>query len=197
MDLKLKEIGTIKPLEAKKPKKLKEEHLNFLKILMENPENCFLCLKDMKELLISHFNLEPDFCSLYTIYKALKFLKITHKKVIKFSEKRNSQKTKLQRKLTSRYLLSSINRSHQIVFIDEVSFNQNLSPLYGYAKTGKRCSIVRPFKSTNYSVIAATTSESLVALQIIKGLVKSQDFCGFFAKLNNYLSETNLGVMYS
>ena len=190
MDLRLKKQRTIKPLEAKKPKKLKEEHLNFLQTLMENPENCFLRLKDMKELLISHFNLESNFCSLYTIHKALKFLKITYKKAFKFSEKRNSQKTKTQRKLTSRYLLSSINRSHEIVFIDEVGFNQNLSPLYGYTKAGTRCSIIRPFKSTNYSVVAATTSEQLVALQIFKGSVKSQDFCGFFANLTNYLSET-------
>ena len=39
-------------------------------------------------------------------------------------------------------------------------------------------------------MVAAATQEELLALQIFKGSVKSEDFCGFFAQLTNYLSET-------
>lgn len=154
---------------------------------MENPDNCFLTLNDMKEKLITYFGLEESFTSLYTIHKALKYLNITYKKVSKFTDKRNKEETKTKRKLTSRYILSSIKRNHDIIFIDEVGFNINMTPLYGYAKKGDRCSTISPFKSTNYSVIAAMSCNGLLGFQILKGSAKSEDFCGFFANLTNYL----------
>ncbi len=86
MDQRLQKQGSIIPNMTKKPKKLKNEHLEFLKNLMGNPANCFLRLNDMKELLFSKFKLKDTFCSIYTIFKALEFLRITYKKVIKFTE---------------------------------------------------------------------------------------------------------------
>ncbi len=193
MDQRLQKQGSIIPNMTKKPKKLKNEHLEFLKTLMENPANCFLRLSDMKELLISKFKLKDTFCSIYTIFKALEFLRITYKKVIKFTENRNKESTKKQRKIVAKQILSSINRGHEIVFIDEVGFNQNLTPLYEYAESGKRCSVVSSFKSNNFLVIAATTSQELLCLQIFKSSVKSEDFSGFIANLTNYLNKENPG----
>lgn len=113
-------------------------------------------------------------------------MKITYKKVTKFTQKRKSEKTIAQRKLAAQHLLT---RSHEIVFVDEVGFNQNFCPLYGYAKAGERWHVIAPVKSTNFSVIAAMTSEQLLAIQFFKGSVKTEDFCGFKANLTNYLWE--------
>ena len=71
-----------------------------------------------------------------------------------------------------------------------MGFNQNLAPLYGYSHAGERCHMVAPLKSTNFSVIAATTADGLLDDQIFKGSVKSKDSGGFFANLTNYLAET-------
>jgi len=94
MDLRLKKDGKIKASRIKKPKKLKQEHLEFLKELMLDPENCFLRLYEMKDLLIAKFNLPNNFCSTYTIHKTLRFLKISEKKVVKFVENRNKERPK-------------------------------------------------------------------------------------------------------
>ena len=53
----------------------------------------------------------------------------------------------------------------------------------------KRSSVVTPFKSNNFSVWAATNSERLLAFQIFKGSIQSEDFYGYFANLIPSLAE--------
>lgn len=124
MASRYEKTGHVKPFQIKKPSKLSDKHLEFIKILMENPNNHFLSLNDIKDLVIREFNLEDDFLSIYTIQKALRYLKITYKKVTRFTEKRNSESTLKQRKVAAQTILSCIKRDIEIVFLDEVGFNQ-------------------------------------------------------------------------
>lgn len=137
MALRLEKRGEIEATKCKKPKKLNENHFNYLKHLMDDPKNCFMTLNEIRESLTSNFNLEEDSISIYTVHKALKYLGVTFNKNTKLTDKRNKEDTKIKRKLAAQYLLSSIQRNHDIVFLDEVGFNVNMTPLYGYSKKGK------------------------------------------------------------
>ena len=150
----------------------------------------------IREKLIQEFELPVDYISITTIHKALQFLKITHKKVIPFHYNRNSARTKAERKLVARKLLYCIDNEYEVVYIDEVGFNRQMAPLYGYAPSGERCFVVSPAKSKNYSVVVAMTAEGYLGFQIFNGSVKSQDFAGFLSSLVSSLALSNPNDKY-
>ena len=84
--------------------------------------------------------------------------------------------------MSPKELLSCVERDIEIVFIDEVGFNQDLAPLYGYSKVGTKCSYSKLPKSNNFSVTAAMSTRGLIGFQIFKRSVKGADFCGFYCK---------------
>jgi len=87
------------------------------------PKKLLSSFSSNPRITLQKFNLPINYCCIYTIHKALKFLKITHKRVVKMTENRNTERTKCLRKLTARFLLQSIKKNHKVIFLDEVGFN--------------------------------------------------------------------------
>ncbi len=151
--------------------------------MMEDPKNCFLSLREIRERLTDHFELSLRYISISTIYKALKSIKIKRKRVKAFLPERNTQKTKEDRKRVSCEILYCLKNNWFFIFVDEVGFNKNLVPLYGYSKTGTRIQSTTAEKGINYSVIAAMSNEGFICFQIFKGSVKAGDFWYFMVEL--------------
>lgn len=168
---------------SKKPKKLREEHLNFIKEFFVVPSNVTSTLNDIREGLMKHFDFEGQPLSTRTVSKAVREAGFTRKKITNITERHNSEETKLKRKKVALEMIGVYYQKRSVVYIDESAFHIGMQQLYGYSQKGaKAVSITQP-KSINYSLLAAIRNEGIIAFQIFRGSVKSADFNGFMARL--------------
>ena len=86
-------------------------------------------------------------------------------------------------------LLTSIYNDKLVIFIDETGFNNNLTPIFWYYLLRKKCCTTIPPKSKKISVIAACTSEKLLAFQMLHGNIKHSDFGAFLIRLLSEMKE--------
>lgn len=171
------------PTKFKRPKKLSKEHLEFIDEYVQDPAHLGHSLNQIKEAFVNHFNLGPDFVSTVTINKALWHLKFSYKKIYPISQEKNSPRVKHLRYFSVCYLLRAMQNNYNIIYVDEVGFNQNMIKNYGFSKRKKQIKMITPPKSDNYSVIAALNVEGFLGFQIFRGAVKSEDFCCFLLSL--------------
>ncbi len=154
-----------------------------LEQLMSQAKNRFFTLRNMRDHLLSCFNLPKRQLALSTISKMLRKLSFSRKRTKKVTEQRNTSLTKEKRQNVARQFLIALIQEKEFIFIDETGFNQSLSPVYGYSKIGEKCAITSKFKTQNYSVVAAITKSKILGFQIFKGSITSQDFGGFIMSL--------------
>ena len=163
--------------------KLTHEMSNALDNFLKKPENASATLNEMKQYICNNCHINSSEISVGSVRELLKSLGYTRKKVTKHYEKRNDLRTINSRFIVAQKFIQYLNDGFEFIFIDETSFNKNLSPLYGYAKKGSKCIIKTPPKGENYSLIAAMTANKMLAFQIFKGSVKANDFGAFISQL--------------
>lgn len=173
-------IGSVFPPMRKK--KLEDRHEKYLSELVLAHQG-LTTLKAMKESMESHFAMENLRVSTEIIRKCLEKMNYSFHKTSKVIVNRNSQETKLQRKVVVKYIISLLETDYEIIYVDECSFQACMAPTYAWAKKGKRLPVVVEPKSVNITLLAAMSRQGLIGIQIFSGAAKSEDFNGFLVSL--------------
>ncbi len=172
------------PTETRGRKKLlSSQHFDFIKTFYGNKMNFNKTITDLHVALVKEFKLEPTFISAWSLYKYMKDISFSYKKIIYKNKNANSSQVKEKRKTVALQIIGAHNDSFDFVYIDEVSFNLDIWPQKGWAPLGKNQKVSYPGKSKNYSAIVAMDIEGILSLKIIKGGVKAPDFCLFIKQL--------------
>ena len=183
-----KNMVKLDKLKVGRPSKFQNEHYNVLEDLLKYKPNGYLT---SKLLLLKWLNL----CNLPSDYITVSaFRNILHKK-FRFTYKKNSSihvntnwlKYKNQRVEFILTMTKMIVSTKKIIFIDEVGFNLEGHKNYGWCKKGEKLQVPKTLKSTNYSLIGATSSDSFIGCMILKGSTNSEVFCAFMSHLISYL----------
>ena len=82
-----------------------------------------------------------------------------------------------------RLICQQLQRKRDVIYIDEVEFNQEILPIFGYSQIGKKASAKKRPKSENYSVVAAITKNYPLGFQIFKTNVAANEFEYFLITL--------------
>lgn len=181
--LKWKKTGNVFREKRGRKMKLNEEHLQYLSNFVKNPNYFGKTVIDMREALIEAFNLEPDDYKVSCVYKGLKRLNLTFKKIIWKKPKDNELTTKKKRHLVAQDLLKFHSVKCRMIFLDESGFNLNIRPTYFWGPKGQLIHGSRPVKSCNYSLLAAMDYEKIIGWVLFKGGVKKEDFFWYLMEL--------------
>jgi len=181
--LKFKKTGELFKENRGRPKKLNNEHLDFLKHLIEIPANADMTLLDMKLHLMFNFKFRDNIISTRTIYDALKKEGKVFKKIIWKKPKENELKVKEKRKEVAIQILKMHLSEVTPVYIDETSFNLNTRQYYGWGTKGRPLLRICPCKSINFSLLVALDIEGIVGWMLFRGSVKTADFFTFLMEM--------------
>ena len=140
-------------------------------------------LQEIKKHLLKEFALELDSIGLTTVYSWMKKAGFSRKRLSAHLKATNSLEMIQKRKTASVSIAQHIFYSHKMIFIDEVSFNQDLAPIYGYSQIGKPAHSVKRRKGENYSIVAAITKSQFLGFQIFKISIAVQVFAYFLVFL--------------
>ena len=138
---------------------------------------------DLHEKLIAEFNFDNSYISVWSLYKYMKKMSFTHKKIIYKVQNANTYRIKEIRSQIAIEILTAHLKGFHFMYIDEISFNLDLRPSLGWSLIGHPSQTSKPPKSKNYSVIACMDINGIVAVKIIKGGVKSQDFFSYVSEI--------------
>ena len=134
--LKLRKRANIKYLG--KNKKLKEEHKETLKELINNQVNCILTLDDMRaELLKRH----PEISSVSTttLSRWLKQeLGMSYKKMSRINHKALNQEDACRMIKCAALIKKLLEKSIECIFVDEFSIDARRNKQYGWSKRGSK-----------------------------------------------------------
>ena len=168
----------IRQLATRIRKMRSEMSITLMDIVERHP---FVTLQDLKHLLKKHHRVS---LSTETIRRALRVLQITRKRSKTTILKSKTYWNHLQEK-RSRFLESyrAIDPAH-IVAVDETAIHENLYPLYGYAKAGKRLHIpLRQMRSKKHSVVMAMSSVQIEHVEHLEGSYNGKQFLSFLERL--------------
>ena len=175
--------GTIFGDFRPKPKKLNQFHLEFIEQYLKKPENFGNSMFDLHDALIKKFELSNKYISVWSLYNYMKAMDFSHKKIIYKVQNANTPKVKDKRFEVALEILTALRKGFEFLYIDEISFNIELRPVNGWGLIGQSIQSSKPPKSKNYSAICCMDIKGVVALRVIKGGVKSQDFFSFVGQL--------------
>jgi len=178
----MKNESQIIPSKKDSKRKLKSEHIEFIKSLIEGDGGAYLTLKDLKQELLTNFS-NLDSINVSTIGRLLKRIGYSYRKISSYPDKRNTNDVKNSRIKVSKKIAYALHQNLKVIFIDETSIHLGLGPHYGWGKKGKKLSAPVPPKSENYTVIAAITPSQVLGCQVAKGGIKAGDFIGFLCTL--------------
>ena len=181
-----KEIDSIKMRT-----KYSQIHLDNLNNFILSNKGITITLTDMKNHLLKHTALS---ISETTISRMLKKLNISYKRSTALIINRNTERTLQIRHDKIFELLAFHDLGFKMIYLDESSFNLNLSNLYGYAKKNEKFVSVVPPKSENISLLAAVSDDGILGFMVFKGSVKGNDYGAFILKLidSNEIIKNNL-----
>ena len=108
-----------------------------------------------------------------------KRLGFSRKRLASGVKDRNSSEMIKLRHTAASILCKNIQNDREIIFLDEILFNQDLMPIYGYSKIGKKAYAVKRAPGEIYTIIAAITKNKFLGFQIFKSSVTAFEF-GFF-----------------
>jgi transposase len=108
-------------------------------------------------------------CSLTTICRALKRLRITRKKKTLHAQERDSPRVQAQRQAFEEKL-ATVDQS-QLVFVDESGANTGMTRTYGRAPRGERVQATAPAAWQNVTLLAGLRTTGVVAPLAIPGAV--------------------------
>lgn len=180
---KLMKQGTVASSKRGCKGKLQPEHLNFCDQILLDKKEIGITIKELKKKLCEHFNLDFKFISCSGLYKAVRRMGYTLKKVQTKSPAVLTDEVLTKRVIVVKKLVSAFCQSYNVVYIDETAFYFNEPRSRGYGKKGKRLVRYQYQASARYSVVAAMNEEGMLAYQIFKGSIKGVDFCGFICQL--------------
>ena len=136
-------------------------------------------LSEIKRYLLDRFAMELPSISISTISKWVKKAGFSRKRLSAVVKDRNGVEMVQKRKKAAIEISQHISEKKEIIYIDEVSFNQDMVPIYGYSQIGKPAFATKRVKGENFSVVAAVTNRSFLGFQIFKTSIAAQEF-GFF-----------------
>lgn len=137
-------------------------YLKFLETYLSNPKNGLTSLKALRELLINKFCLKDEDISIYLVYKMIRKINFSHKKVQRQFARRNEEETISKRYELIQEIIKHLKLDRNFVFLDETGFNNFVIPIFGYSQVGKRLVYPVKPKSCNYSVLAAITKDGII-----------------------------------
>lgn len=182
---RLQTSGQILPFKNKRPSKLNEQHIEFLKSLLTQRNGCILTLSQLKEKLLEQFP-TIEKISLKTIANMLQKENFTFKKVSIHVDRKNYPQNLELQKTVSKKLITVLSQDYKIIFVDETGIKLNSSPKYGWGKKGEKISVQVETSKKNYTVMAAITDEEILGCQVIEeGGTKKEDFLGFVCTVIN------------
>lgn len=183
LSIRYEKFGTTQAHKGGPKKKLNGFHLCFIRGFLLKNENYDKTIENLRGALISHFNKSDKFISMQQLHRIVKELEFTYKRIQYKVSMANTLSTRKKRKEVALSMLPLYLGQHQIIYIDESSFNIQIRQDYGWAPIGcvRKCS--KPAKSVNYSLIASLTINGFLGLKIVKGGVKSGDFLGYLHDL--------------
>ena len=117
------------------------------------------------------------------MYRRIKDLKFTFKKLSKIANNRNTPAIKLKRKMVCKYILNLHRQKRNIVYVDETGFKFNNYTNHGFAEKGKSAYINSLPISKNYSTAMAMSDFGILGFMLFDGSCKSIDFMGFLYKM--------------
>ena len=116
--------------------KLKQDYLDAIGAYLNHPKRMCTTLHDIKRYLLSPFAMQLDKVNLATIYRWVKKAGFSKKRVSAHVKDRNSLEMITKRSTVCIELTSHLLLDREIIYLDEVSFNQDLISIYGYSKIG-------------------------------------------------------------
>ena len=152
--------------------------ITLLDIVEKHP---FVTLLELKHLLKKHHQVS---LSTETIRRALHVLKIKRKRSKTTVLKSKTYWNCLQKKRA--IFLESYRAIDpaQIVAVDETAIHENLYPLYGYAKAGKRLHVpIRQMRSKKHSLVMAMSSIRIEYVEHLEGSYNGKHFLSFLERL--------------
>lgn len=168
----------MKQLATRIRKMRSEISITLLDVVARHP---FVTLQDLKHLIKKHHHVSV---STETIRRALRVLQITRKRskttVLKSKTYWNSLQKKRALFLQSYCLVDPA----RIVAVDETAIHENLYPLYGYAKAGKRLHIpLRQMRTRKHSLVMAMSSTRIELVEHLEGSYNGKYFLSFLERL--------------
>lgn len=132
--------------------------------------------------------------SLKAIWRIIKSLGFSRKKITKLNNLKNTNKNKNIRKLCAFSFVDLIKENKKFIFVDETAINLHTNFNYSYSRRGEKCYLNCPGKGSNTSIINAIDEEGLICYQIFDGGLKSEDFIYFIFKLTKILIKKKFSV---
>jgi DNA-binding NarL/FixJ family response regulator len=169
-----------------RPPIIKQKYLEFVESHLSNKKNKFTSIYRIRALLCREFGLDLNLISTRTTERMIKMCSFKKKKCISQIYQRNTSENIERRYLDTVTFLNKVEGDTRFVFVDESGFNNQIIPIFGWARKGQRC-VVRTFPQThNTTVITAITQHDILGFQIFRGSVKGRDFGCFLMNLIEY-----------
>ena len=148
--------------------KLKQDYLDAIGAYLNHPKRMCTTLHDIKRYLLSQFAMQLDKVNLATIYRWVKKAGFSKKRVSAHVKDRNSLEMIAKRSTACIELTSHLLLDREIIYLDEVSFNQDLIPIYGYSKIGKPAFTIRSQKEKTNQLLQLSLEISFWAFRSTK-----------------------------
>jgi hypothetical protein len=135
----------------------------------------------MKNLLCNRFNIPNNSLSTRTVGRMVRMCNFKKKRCIPQFYQRNNPEV-----IEKRYydtLSFIVNMNTQVIFIDESDFNNNIIPIFGWARKGEKCVKRVAPQHRNTSIVAAISQSEILGFQIFRGSVNARDFGCFLINL--------------
>ena len=158
---------------------IQQEFLDSICSFLSHPKRMCSSLREIKGYLLTKYPMKLAQLDDATVCRWVKKAGFSRKRLSAHVKERNSLEMINKRKKASVELTNHMLEGKEIIYIDEVSFNQDLVPIYGYSRIGKPALSTKRVKGKNFSVAAAVTKDKFLGFQIFKTSVAAQEF-GFF-----------------
>jgi transposase len=119
-------------------------------------------------------------CSLMTIARALRRLRVTRKKKTRRAAERDTPRVQAQRR-TFKRKVAAVDPAH-LVFVDETGANTAMTRTYGRAPRGERVPAAVPGQWKNVTLITGMRVEGVVAPMTVAGATNQQVFESYVAE---------------
>ena len=153
LHIKYNERGTIFHDYRPKIPKLSDIHIDFIKKYFSIPQNFDKTLIDLHLALTIEFKLKEKYITVRSLCRYMHKIAFTHKKIIYKINNANTPEVKEKRKKAAILILTAHINNFEFLYIDEISFNIEMRPYFGWSLIGKSIETSKPPKSKNYSAI--------------------------------------------
>ena len=162
---------------------LKQEFLDDIRRYFEGPQGACTTVMKIKKYLITLHPEELKNIGKSTLRQWVRKAGYTYKRLISGVAQKNSLDMIRLRYTAASILCQNVHKNREVIFLDEVGFNQDLMPFFGYSEVGKSAYAVKRATGDNYTAIAAMTKTRFMGYQVFRGAASTFDFGFFFISL--------------